>query len=74
MNHIKTPLRCNMATDTINNLMRISIDGDESGNFNPSAAIEHWLFSTKGTRHVEGHACQQKIVTTDDSELSGSVA
>lgn len=67
MNRIKNPLRCSISTETMNNLMRISIDGVESGKFDPSTAIEHWLLSTKGTRHVEGHALQK--IAADRSEF-----
>lgn len=66
MNRIKNPLRCSMSTETMNNLMRISIDGVKSADFDPSPAIEHWLFCTKGSRHVEGHALQKKATVPSD--------
>lgn len=57
MNRIKTSTRNSLGSETLNDLMRIAIDGPSIDLFDPSSAIENWLTNTRGTRHVSGHAC-----------------
>lgn len=73
MNRLKKPERNGLRNSTLNNLMRIAIDGPEIEKFQATAAINHWVINTKGTRHVKGHAfpksaaqCQQDITSDSD--------
>lgn len=60
MNRIKTSLRSNLSTNTMNDLMRISIDGPDTCDYDPLLAIEHWQSTAKGTRHISGHSLHQQ--------------
>lgn len=55
MNRIKTQSRTSMSQSTLQNLIRISVDGPSMQDFSATKSIIHWMDSSKGTRHVKGH-------------------
>ena len=55
MNRIKTPQRNALASSTLNDLMTICVDGPSLEDFDPTAAVNAWLTSGPGTKHLGGH-------------------
>jgi hypothetical protein len=56
MKLIKTELRNSLTDDSLRILMTIKHHGPSLEDFNADRAINYWLGSCKGTRHVGGHA------------------
>ena len=55
VNNIKDATRTTLGNENLNNLLEIKINGPPMATFKPELAILHWLDSSKGTRHVNGH-------------------
>ena len=56
MNMIKSPGRSLLRNDSLNNCMEVKINGPTLDEYEPDAAIYHWLNSGKGNKHLNGHA------------------
>ena len=56
MNIIKSPGRSLLRNDSLNNCMEVKINGPTLDEYEPDAAIYHWLNSGKGNKHLNGHA------------------
>ena len=69
MRRIKSDSRCGLKTDTLNSLLKISIDGPSLAQFNPQPAVEHWL-SSATHRRPESKKRKQKDTFEIDSEIS----
>ena len=55
MNRIKTALRNRLSNDSLQALMKINCDGPSDNDFDPEEAINKWLTSGPGGRHIAGH-------------------
>ena len=55
MNHEKTSLRSALREDTLDNIMRINIDGSPLDDFETNSYVSKWMDSSKTTRHIEEH-------------------
>lgn len=53
MNRVKTAYRTSLQPDTLNDCMQLSINGDSVESFCPDKAVSFWMFSGKGSRHME---------------------
>lgn len=51
MNRIKTPLRNHLVTATLDNLIRISMDGPDTGDWDPVPAVLKW--KSMGNRRIK---------------------
>ena len=48
--------RLGLETPTTEHLLRISTEGPDAAEFNPSKAVERWRLSGKCSRHPESHS------------------
>ena len=55
MNRQKSKLRTHLSHQSLDDIMRINIDGDSMENFKPRRHILNWIGNADGFRHVEGH-------------------
>ena len=55
MNNEKTDLRTRLNNETLDDILRININGKPFEDFNPKQHVQSWL-QTKGTRHLKGHS------------------
>ena len=55
MNNQKTTLRTTLAHSTLDDIMRICIDGPTLREFNAERHVKSWTSNAKGTRHIKGH-------------------
>ena len=55
MNRIKTALRNRLSNDSLQALMKINCDGPSDNDFDPEEAINNWVTSGPGGRHIAGH-------------------
>ena len=55
MNRIKPALRNRLSNDSLQALMKINCDGPSDNDFDPEEAINKWLTSGPGGRHIAGH-------------------
>ena len=55
MNRIKTALRNRLSNDSLQALMKINCDGPSGNDFDPEEAINKWVTSRPGGRHIAGH-------------------
>ena len=55
MARIKTALRNRLSNDSLQILMKINCDGPSDNDFDPEEAINKWLTSGSGGRHIAGH-------------------
>ncbi len=53
MNRVKTTHRTSLQPETLNDCMQLSINGESVESFCPDKAIRFWMFSGKGSRHLE---------------------
>ncbi len=53
MNWVKTTHRTSLQPETLNDCMQLSINGESVESFCPDKAISFWMFSGKGSRHLE---------------------
>jgi hypothetical protein len=60
MNRIKTPQRNALSKASLQDIMRIYVDGPKLADFDPTESINIWLTDGPGTRHIVGHALPQK--------------
>ena len=61
MNRNKTKLRMKMTNETLNDVMRICIDGNKLEDFNPEIHYKKWIEMAKRTRrHISGHKSWHK--------------
>ena len=60
MNLQKTNIRTSLLNQTLDDILRISIDGPPVSQFKASEHVISWNSSSKGKRHLEGHAHPQK--------------
>ena len=60
MNDEKTSLRTHLFNDTLNNILRINVNGPLIEEFTPFPHVQSWIDSTKGTHHIKGHAKPMK--------------
>ncbi len=56
MNWVKTTHRTSLQPETLNDCMQLSINGESVESFCPDKAISFWMFSGKGSRHLEQRA------------------
>ena len=64
---VKTKLRTNLLTSTLNDLLEISIEGPPLSSFNASAAVNLWWTDTSSTRRVKLKLLEKN---TDREQLS----
>ncbi len=61
LNRIKTPQRATMSQECLQNLLMVSLNTAEVGEFDADTRIVHnWMSSGKGTKHVHGHKLPEK--------------
>ena len=60
MNREKTTLRTGLTEGTLDDIMRINIDGSELDNFESNVHVSAWLASAKTVRHLGGHKTPAK--------------
>ena len=60
-NREQTTLRTGLTAEgTLDDIMRINIDGRELDNFEPNVHVSAWLASAKTVRHLCGHKTPDK--------------
>ena len=62
MNKQKTTLRNTLSHSSLDDIMRICIDGKEISNFDPDFHMKSWMNKGSGSKHVIGHEPPRKIV------------
>ena len=60
MNREKTTLRTGLTEVTLDDIMRINIDGRELDNFEANVHVSAWISSAKTVRHLDGHKTPAK--------------
>ena len=55
MNRQMSKLRTHLSHKSLDDIMRINIDGDSMENFKPRRHVMNWIEKTDGIRHIEGH-------------------
>ena len=60
MNRQKTKLRTSMSHKTLDNVMRICVDGGDVTTFDPNPHFISWRDECKGDRHIAGHKLSGK--------------
>ena len=72
MNKQKTNLRTTLSHSSLDDIMRICIDGKKIQDFEAGRHVDNWMSTTKGVRHVEGHEPpKKKVKSTNDTEGDG---
>ena len=62
MNKQKITLRTALSYSSLDDVMRISIDGKEISNFDPDFHVKSWMSKDAGSKHVMGHEPPRKKV------------
>ena len=60
MNDEKTSLRTRLSNETLDDILRINVNGLPLDEFSPKPHVQSWINNVKGTRHVKGHATATK--------------
>ena len=55
MNIIKGKTRKLLGIETLNNLLKLKINGPTFEDFSPVESIIYWIDKSQGTRHINGH-------------------
>lgn len=55
MNNQKTTLRTTLSHSTLDDIMRISIDGPPLEELKADSHVQSWISNAKGSRHIQGH-------------------
>ncbi|KAI2645894.1 Zinc finger protein 862 [Labeo rohita] len=74
MNRVKTTHRTSLQPETLNDCMQLSINGESVESFCPDKAVRFWMFSGKGSRHLEHKTptrTKSREVETDAQEEKG---
>ena len=73
-NRIKTTLRNQLTTDSLDDLLYIDLLGPSLEKFDAQASITAWQTGAKGSRHIHGHAVGsgRKRKRSDNSSSSSS--
>ena len=70
MNIQKTTLRTQLASGTLNAIMKISVDGPSIDEFEPLIHVKKWIEKAHGKRHLTGHkASTSKKARVDDDVI-----
>lgn len=64
MNKQKTTLRTTLSHSSLDDIMRICINGEEIGKFDSDFHVKSWINKSTGTRHVLGHQQPKKVKIT----------
>ena len=70
MNNEKNDLRTRLNNETLDDILRININGKPFEDFNHKQHVQSWL-QTKGTRHLKGHSKPTKR-TREQEEVTGA--
>uniref|UniRef100_A0A3P8R1F9 C17orf113 probable zinc finger domain-containing protein n=1 Tax=Astatotilapia calliptera TaxID=8154 RepID=A0A3P8R1F9_ASTCA len=68
MNRVKTTHRTSLHPETLNDCMQLSINGETVESFCPDKSIRFWMFSGKGSRHLD----HKTPTRTKSSEMEGN--
>ena len=56
INNQKTKLRTSLSNQSLDDIMRICIDGPDLKKCDTKSHVQNWVSSAKGTRYLDGHS------------------
>ena len=66
MNNEKTYLRTHLTNETLDDILKIKINGTDFKNFDAKPHVQSWL-DTNSTRHIRGHSKPKRKAENEDS-------